>query len=289
MHLVRGMMLVALVLSAPRAARPACDDTGAVADARDAIELACPCAGAASHRSYVACATGVIAARLGDHSLPIGCGSTVRRCVTRSTCGRAGAATCCRTTATGVTRCRTTRDPARCAPPVGGSACVGSATSCCDACTTSGCAPTTTTTTTIPAPCGNFPACNGACPPGLVCEIADDMAGLCGCFPDGSQPCGDAGFPFCNGTCPAGAHCGPLIGVPDGPCACVPDGQTACGSSSAPTCGGACVTVGQTCAAGRVGTFTFCGCTDVPCACSTLGVCPGGQFCEFIGTCGCVP
>ena len=295
MRLIRSGLLVALVLAFAHPAFPACGsdpgDAAAVAAARVEVESACPCALASSHRDYVRCAAGVVDAQVGLGNLPPRCRFDVRRCAGRSTCGRPGAVTCCRTVPAGGTRCRVTRTAARCTPPSGGSACVGSFASCCDACGAGGCV-TTTTTTTLPPPCGNFPSCNGTCPPGLACGIADDLAGLCGCFPDGSQPCGDATFPFCNGTCPAGEHCGTLAPIPDGECACVPDGATACGSSSYPTCGGVCPSASQACSAFRVSTFTFCACaeTSVPCQCAALGICPSGSVCGAFGsTCTCEP
>jgi hypothetical protein len=67
--------------------------------------------------------------------------ATCKRCAARSTCGKPGFVTCCRTSAGGVTRCSTKRDAERCVAPAGGSACVGSVSSCCDACTDGGCAP----------------------------------------------------------------------------------------------------------------------------------------------------
>jgi hypothetical protein len=295
MHLVRGVLVLMLVLAGTRTARSACGtdpgDAAAVAAARVEVESACPCAAAPDHRAHVRCAAGVADAQVGLGNLPARCRFDVRRCAARSTCGRPGAVTCCRTMPGGATRCRIAGSPSRCTSPPGGSACVGSAASCCDACGAGGCV-TTTTTTTLPPPCGNFPVCNGTCPPGLLCGIADDIGGLCGCFPDGSQPCGDASFPFCNGTCPAGGHCGTLAPIPDGACACVPDGATACGSSSFPTCGGVCPAPGQACVAFRVSSFTFCACaeTSVPCGCSALGFCPPGEVCDAFGsTCSCGP
>src|SRR5262245_9696923 len=82
---------------------------------------------------------------------------TVKKCATRSTCGRPpGWVTCCRTTATGRTTCKVKSSPAKCTAPSGGQSCSSGYPSCCDACTTSGCAstptpapPTVTSTPTI--------------------------------------------------------------------------------------------------------------------------------------------
>src|SRR5439155_60280 len=63
----------------------------------------------------------------------------------QSTCGIPGAVTCCRTDATGNTTCSIKRSAGACKPPSGGTAFVGSAPSCCDACG----APASSTTTTV--------------------------------------------------------------------------------------------------------------------------------------------
>jgi hypothetical protein len=64
---------------------------------------------------------------------------TVKRCAARSTCGKAGFVTCCRTNKKGVTKCSIKHDAAKCKAPKGGSAHVGTHASCCDACTSPTC------------------------------------------------------------------------------------------------------------------------------------------------------
>ncbi len=133
-----------LVLGVVRPAFPGCGDepgdAEAVAAVRAQAEATCPCATAASHGQYVRCVKQVAnqAARTGQ--LPAGCRGAVARCAGRSTCGRPGALTCCRTTATGEQTCRTRRGAEACTAPPGGRACVAAEASCCDACGPGECA-----------------------------------------------------------------------------------------------------------------------------------------------------
>jgi hypothetical protein len=227
-----AIVLLAVAISAARAAARCGDapgDAAAVAQARAAIGASCPCAAAASHRDYVTCADGVLKAM---PQLPRVCRSVVRHCVARSTCGKPGTFTCCRTSGGGHTTCRLVTSPGRCAGP---GECVGTFSSCCDACTAGGCATTTTTTTTTTtSPCGN-----GIIDPGELCDgtnlgICGSVIGHCGspgeplacqcCVPAGQTslrpPLGT--LPCCDGSdCePVGPHecaCEPFC-FPAGPC-----------------------------------------------------------------------
>ena len=281
------LLLAALVVATGRLSSAACTDPGAVASTRAAAESQCHCATATSHGEYVRCVAAVAKA---DASLPSDCRSAVIRCAARSTCGKPGFVTCCRTSSKGTTACARKSTAAKCVAHRGGSVCVGLYSSCCDACAATGCA--TTTTTTLP-PCGGGPSsCSGACPPGLTCAMTQDMFPFCGCVPDGSQPCGGATFPYCNGQCPSGEACGAVVNAHGSTCFCHPAGTTACGDAQTPTCGGACPT-SQQCGAFRTGTLTFCACVNSAQACEcgpVPGVCPPGQFC-VLGAgppCGCV-
>lgn len=120
-------------------------DGAAVAATRAEIAAVCGCPDARGSRSgYLACARGIVKNNVTLGSLPRACRTDVLRCVSKSTCGRPGAVTCCRTNARGRTTCSIAGDASRCRAPSGGSACVGAFASCCDACTASGCAPTPT-------------------------------------------------------------------------------------------------------------------------------------------------
>src|SRR2546425_6575210 len=275
------------------ACQPTTDpDKTDIADARAAVAANCDCAHAASHSAYVGCAGQQAGAVLQNKD----CRRVVVSCAAKSTCGRPGFVTCCRTKprkGQPVTGCSVRKDAAPCTPPAGGGACVGSVASCCDACPTGGCATTTTTTTTLP-PCdmAATTACGGTCPPMRRCVLLEDpQHTFCGCIPDGTQACADAGFPFCNGQCPTAQHCGTLSRVPDGPCACVPDGTTACGDATFPTCGGVC-TGTDACGAFRASTYDFCSCVSPTAACQgmclpTPGLCPPGEVCNLASVCAC--
>ena len=266
-------------------------DASAIADARVAVDATCACDGFARHGDYVRCAGTTVRARVGDGLLPSDCSAAVLRCTSRSVCGRLGAQTCCRTSASGRTRCDIRRDAGHCSPPRGGTACVGAFTHCCDACTTSGCVPTTSTTTSTLPPCGGGPfACGGSCAAGLACAPISDFPPYCGCVPDGSQACESAQVPFCNGTCGAGGVCGPSSPFPQSPCMCVPSGTTPCGATTSPVCGGACAG-SAACAPFRIDTLAFCACTDpdTTCGCGMPGACAAGEVCRVDPPCGCVP
>src|SRR5689334_22816505 len=121
--------VVLLLTAAPAHARcdPTTDpDASDVANARAAVAAGCDCAAAATHGAYVRCAAQQANATLVNRS----CASAVKRCASRSTCGRRTAVTCCITGSTG-TKCAIKKDAAHCEAKQGT---VGTCTSCCDAC-----------------------------------------------------------------------------------------------------------------------------------------------------------
>jgi hypothetical protein len=125
------------------AAPPRCDsaeERAALADASAAVQAECDCATAASHHDYVECTRDVIAARASNGLLPKDCVREARACSRKSTCGRPGWVTCCRTDRKGRTRCSAKRNASQCKAPRPGSACVSTASACCDACSDGGCA-----------------------------------------------------------------------------------------------------------------------------------------------------
>lgn len=271
--------VVVLLLIGSRGIAGTCSDTGKVTAARAAVESVCPCVSATGHNAYVRCARKATADLVRQGDLPRDCQRAVLGCISGSTCGRATAVTCCRTTRAGVTRCSIKRKAASCSAPRGGTACVGSFPSCCDACTTGGCA--------VP-PCASAtaPACGGSCPSGQVCA-SDPLAGdACGCFPDGTQACGDSRSPLCNGTCPSGERCG-LESVLGG-CFCVPEGVTACGEVGL-GCGLGYCAPGDECGIVNIPGLTYCACAPVGLPCCQGGTtCPTGTSCfNAPGICGC--
>lgn len=222
MHVTaRVALAVLMALSVPGIGSAKCDpttepDRSDVAAARAAVAAVCECSDAVSHRAYVRCATAEAEAILANK----GCVRVVKRCASKSTCGKPGYVTCCRTRSSGATSCTLKRDAARCTAPNGGSACVGAMPSCCDACADGGCSVTTTTTTatttTIPfGPCAAGPGgtCGGFCP--SIFEECVSGSGGCECV---EVPCqGIGGIGSCGGSCPSPATC---TFVPGG-CACV--------------------------------------------------------------------
>jgi hypothetical protein len=143
--------------------------------------------------------------------------------------------------------------------------------------------------TPTPAPCHNTggTSCSGDCPSAQICVLIQD--GVCGCVPDGTQPCGDSAYPsYCNGTCTGGDTCGtskPTGGV----CLC---GNPPCGQAPYPTCGGDCPGT-DICLPTRVNGVESCWCSPVGISCGTscppsFGTCGPGLVCEF-PACACTP
>ena len=153
-YLVGGLLAMSLVFGTARWASAGCDLTdpttaAQVAAARAAADQACDqktppagCTTASSHGQYVSCVAHEANA---NTSLPKECRGAVKRCAARSVCGKQakGFVTCCKTSSSGATKCSTKSSTTACTDhaPAGGSACVGSHASCCDACTDTGCAP----------------------------------------------------------------------------------------------------------------------------------------------------
>jgi hypothetical protein len=126
-----------------RDARAACDDAAAVAATRTAAEAACAlegngCATAASHGKYVSCIAQQTNLAVQNGTLPKSCKGAVKKCAAKSTCGKPGFVTCCRTKpksdGSSVTKCSIKKSAESCRPPKNGTACAGAQSSCCDAC-----------------------------------------------------------------------------------------------------------------------------------------------------------
>ncbi len=140
---ITSSFLPRLVVHGPAAhVRSSVEPDARCSNARAAVATVCDCEGAAAHRDYVRCAADQAAATLGNK----GCTGVVKRCASKSTCGKPGYVACCRTRRSGQTSCALKRTAARCVAPNGGRACVGAVPSCCDACVAGGCSATTTTT-----------------------------------------------------------------------------------------------------------------------------------------------
>jgi hypothetical protein len=117
----------------------ACPDAAEATAIEVAVEAQCDCAGARDHGTFVRCATRVAKNALKAGTLSKTCKLAVIDCAGKSTCGKSGFVTCCRTTAKGKTTCSIKRDAAHCKAPKHGTACPGQRPSCCDACPSGGC------------------------------------------------------------------------------------------------------------------------------------------------------
>jgi sugar lactone lactonase YvrE len=124
----------------------ACPDAAATAAIEAAIEAACDCAGSPHHGTYVRCATHVARTAVKNGTLSKQCKGAVIDCAARSTCGKPGFVTCCRTTTKGKTTCSIKSNAAHCKTTRHTTACVGQRPSCCDACPSGGCASPSDTT-----------------------------------------------------------------------------------------------------------------------------------------------
>ena len=249
------LLALLAVVAPPVRSHAACDpstdpDKNDIVNARAAVAGKCDCAESTSHRDYVRCAEGQANVALVNKD----CTRFVKRCASRSICGRVGFVTCCRTNSRGTTRCSIKSDPAKCATSRGGSACVGRFASCCDACTATGCA------TTIA--CGpSFPSCNGDCPPGSTCaNNANPPECLCfGTVTTTPTTCTTTTVPLCGNSCSPPSCCSSTPGF-----GC-PGGQS-CQANGA----GGCSCVGPAPA-----------CSDAGAAFCAAGTCPPGQTCRL--------
>ncbi len=133
-----GAFVLGALLATPRLAdaRPceSASDRAAVLDTTTAIQAQCECASAATHRDFIICAERVAKQRKQANLLPPECINEANRCAKRSTCGRPGWVTCCRTNQRGRTHCYVKDDASKCKAPPNGSAKIGTCPSCCQAC-----------------------------------------------------------------------------------------------------------------------------------------------------------
>jgi len=146
MRLFAIINIITLLISIG-SAQAACTDPAAVASTRAAAELQCPCASAGSHKAYVKCVAQAAKTAARSRSLPKQCRASVVSCAHKSTCGKPGFVTCCRTNSTGHTKCSVAPSASKCVAPKGGTACVGTVPSCCDSCSAGTCSGAVTTTT----------------------------------------------------------------------------------------------------------------------------------------------
>jgi len=275
-----GTVAVLIALGIPireAGAAPAnrCDtpeDRAALAATSAAVQAECGCATTPNHGQYVRCSRRVIEARAASGDLPEDCVREARSCTAKSTCGRPGFVTCCRTNRRGRTTCSVKKDASKCRAPNGGSACVGRFAHCCDACTAGGCAPETVR------------CCTGTSPSML--DVCRDLS---------AQECADAGgLDLGPGTCrPGDCEAPPTTTTTAAPTTTTTAAPTTTSAAptttttttttsttttAAPTCGNGTVDPGEDC--DPVGSLT---CPDPSSpsgalvACEAGCVCPGGS------------
>ena len=188
-----------------------------VAATRAGAEAQCDCASASSHRAYLRCVSDAVKTLAAGQLSKSGMHAAMR-CAVRSTCGRQGTATCCRTSQSGRTRCKIV-PAAKCTAPPGGSACVTAFASWCDA-VDQGCTPLDTPPHDVncclpPVTPGGPPDCEPQKPSECAAAGGTDMGGDGSCVPD---PCATTGSttttstvpPLCgNGILDPGEQCDP--------------------------------------------------------------------------------
>src|SRR5438094_386687 len=222
---VRLLSAFVLLLAAAEASFAACGDNPgdaqAVAATRAQIAQQCPCSGFRSHGAYQRCASGVTNQAVQAGTLSKACAEVVNNCAGNSTCGTRAAVTCCRTDATGATTCSVKSRASACTAPSGGSACVGTQPSCCDACVSGGCAggggtttttvPPSTTTTTTSATTSSTTTPVGTCAPIVPSAAIANTYRLNGTT--GEKRCTTNSAANRFGTCTTDADCGSTAGA----------------------------------------------------------------------------
>src|SRR5262245_22304362 len=130
--LVHGVLALGLVLASTGVASATkCNDDAAVAAARATADAECGCVTATNHGKYVSCVAHVANDLADSGDLPKECKGEVVSCAAQSTCGKAGAVTCCRIDRRGKGKCSIKSSASKCKPPKGGQARAGTGTSCC--------------------------------------------------------------------------------------------------------------------------------------------------------------
>jgi hypothetical protein len=107
----RLMIVVVTLLLSLGTARAACTDAAAVAATRAAADALCPCGTFRSHKAYIHCVAQVAKAAVLSGDLPKAFRAAVLGCAKKSTCGKAGFVTCCRTTSPGNSSSRSSALP----------------------------------------------------------------------------------------------------------------------------------------------------------------------------------
>src|SRR5439155_10372114 len=149
--IVRSLAAFGLLLATRQDALAACDPS-VLANARSQIAREFDWANAINYGEYVSCVTHATNDAVKAGTLSSDCVDAIMNCASNSTCGKPGFVTCCRTDAGGITSCSVVNKASSCTAPQGGTAQVGTQSSCCDGCGGGGTTTTTTTSTTTTTP-----------------------------------------------------------------------------------------------------------------------------------------
>src|SRR5262249_46295344 len=123
-------------------------NASALADARKAIDTACPCGAAATASAHLHCAKPVVATRIANGLLAKVCKGEALKHATKSICGRPGAAVCCRVKNSGKTAHKIVKSAPACTDTPTLTACVSAYETIDYGCNATGCVP--------PPVCGNY-------------------------------------------------------------------------------------------------------------------------------------
>lgn len=203
-------LVAAVLVAGSVSAHAACDaggvDAAAVTAARDQIDADCPCASAVARSTYRRCATDVVRGLVLSAELETRCRREALKHAKLSTCGRPGAAVCCRVRPDGRTRHRVVSAASRCVSTPTIPACISEWQSVPTGCDGNGCV--------VMAECGD----------GVVegAETCDP--------PDGGQFCSDTCQAITCDVAPPGCGNGT---VDDGE-TCDPPGVGGCGRDCQP-------------------------------------------------------
>jgi hypothetical protein len=184
---MRTTVVLAFLLATWAApARAAVDCGGVRCSVQEAVDLACPCATAASHGRHVRCVAHVVRQLVADGAVPRACRRELVRCAARSTCGRKAGAVVCEVPGARGNRCRISPSAEGCVAR-GGT--VGTRASCCPDC--------------VPPPPTSCVA--WGCPPGEMCVVREPVgpARIESCEPvpagcESDRTCACAGASLCN-------------------------------------------------------------------------------------------
>jgi hypothetical protein len=143
---IQILVSIAMLLALPVGATavpcdPAGADAAALADSRNAIDAACPCASAVSRSAHVRCAKPVVDQRITGGLLSPQCRRDALRHAKLSICGMPGSVVCCRVKTTGRTSHKVFKHADKCVATPKTTACISTWESVPSGCNPTGCVP----------------------------------------------------------------------------------------------------------------------------------------------------